>query len=93
MFQYDSTDSKSVASAANCANELQYSSTGQTIWYHDGHMTEGVWFCKVSANTALPVSAIKTVTPPSYPGYPGTRVQSNSAEVLVGEVPVLAEVL
>eukprot|EP00961_Rhodomonas_salina_P058511 786245-Rhodomonas_salina.1 len=61
MFQYDLTDSKSVARAANCSYELWYSSMGQTIWY--GHLTEGVLFCKVSANTAL--SAIKTQ--PSYP--------------------------
>eukprot|EP00961_Rhodomonas_salina_P193464 2611612-Rhodomonas_salina.1 len=58
MFQYDRTDSESAACAANCAHELLYSSMGQTIWYV--HMTEGVRFCEVSANTAL--SAIK---PPS----------------------------
>eukprot|EP00961_Rhodomonas_salina_P199125 2686089-Rhodomonas_salina.1 len=66
MFQYDHTDSKSVARAANCAHELLYSSTGQTIWY--GHVTEGVWsrFCEleVSANTLVGIptalSAIKT---------------------------------
>eukprot|EP00961_Rhodomonas_salina_P127751 1722344-Rhodomonas_salina.3 len=53
MFQYDRMDSKSIARAANCAHELRYSSTGQTIWY--GHVTEGVLFCKVSANTALSI--------------------------------------
>eukprot|EP00961_Rhodomonas_salina_P158283 2130663-Rhodomonas_salina.2 len=53
MFQYDRTDSKSVARYANCADELLYSSTGQIIWY--GHVTEGVRFCKVSAKTALSV--------------------------------------